>query len=294
MSSKLPIWLRQKAPDPAVLAQMKASLDGLSLHTVCEEAHCPNQGGCFAQGTATLLILGDTCTRNCRFCAINKGKPLTPDPNEPRNVALAVSQMKLQHVVITSVTRDDLPDGGARHFAKTIGAVRRTNPGITIEVLVPDFQGSAEALEILVESSPEVINHNVETVRRLYPEVRPMADYSRSLNLLKKVKTINESIITKSGMMLGLGETSEEIVRVIRDLGEIGCDALTLGQYLSPSPQHHPVSRYIPPEEFDEYRVIAERLGLKSVASGCFVRSSFNAKETYTKAKRVASASQAK
>jgi len=281
MSTRLPPWLRQRAPAPFVLTEMKALLDGLSLHTVCEAAHCPNQGQCFSQETATFLILGDICTRNCRFCAIKKGKPLPLDPDEPQNIALAVSKLELRHVVITSVTRDDLPDGGAQHFAKTIEAVRQINPQATIEVLIPDFTGSVGALEMVVDSSPEIINHNVETVPRLYPGVRPKADYHRSLDLLRAVKSIDKRILTKSGMMLGLGEREDEIVEVMEGLREVDCDALTLGQYLCPSPQHRPVSRYIPPEEFEKYGDIARELGFRSVASGCFVRSSFNALGMY-------------
>ena len=281
MLTRLPPWLRQRAPDPLLLDKMKASFDELSLHTVCEEAHCPNQGGCFSEGAAAFLIMGDICTRNCHFCAIGKGKPLPVDSDEPGNVAQATSKLNLKHVVITSVTRDDLPDGGARHFARTTDSIRQVNPKTTVEVLVPDFLGSPEALEVLVDSSPEVINHNVETVPRLYSEVRPQAEYHRSLELLRMVKSLDKRIVTKSGMMLGLGEQYDEVIRVMQDLREAGCDALTLGQYLCPSEQHRPVSRYIPPEEFEEYQRIAEKLGFGAVASGCFVRSSFNAREMY-------------
>ena len=291
MLTRLPPWLRQRAPDPLLLDKMKASLDELSLHTVCEEAHCPNQGECFSKGATTFLILGDICTRNCHFCAIGKGKPLPIDPDEPENVAQATSKLKLKHVVVTSVTRDDLPDGGARHFARTIDAIRQVNPQTTVEVLVPDFLGSPEALEVLVDSSPEVINHNVETVPRLYSEVRPQAEYHRSLDLLRTVKAIDEGIVTKSGMMLGLGERDDEVIKVMQDLREAGCDALTLGQYLCPSRQHRPVSRYISPGEFEEYQRIAGELGFGSVAAGCFVRSSFNAREMYEDVKGLNKAS---
>ncbi|MFC1981269.1 lipoyl synthase [Chloroflexota bacterium] len=281
MSTRLPPWLKQKAPDSSVMAEMEAITDGLSLHTVCEEARCPNRGTCFSQGTATFLIMGNSCTRNCRFCAIKKGKPLPIDPDEPRHVALIVSKLRLKHVVITSVTRDDLPDGGAGYFAKTIRAIRESNPETTIEVLIPDFMGSLEALKIVVDSSPEVINHNVETVPRLYPEVRPKADFHRSLNLVKKVKSLDSKIVTKSGIMLGLGEQDEETIKVMEELRKIYCDILTLGQYLRPSPQHHPVVRYVTENAFEEYKCIADELGFKSVASGCFVRSSFNALSMY-------------
>ena len=282
MSGKLPEWLRQRALNPSVLIQMEALLDGLSSHTVCEEAHCPNQVQCFSEGTATFLILGDVCTRNCRFCAIKKGHPLPLDPEEPRNVALAVSKLKLKHVVITSVTRDDLVDGGALHFVKTIDAIRQTNSQTTIEVLIPDFQGSPEALKVVIDSFPEVINHNVETIPRLYPEVRPEADYRRSTNLLQVAKSMGSGrILTKSGLMLGLGERHDEVIKVMEDLREVGCDFLTLGQYLRPSPRHHEVVEYIHPQEFEAYKHIAEELGFRAVASSPFVRSSFKAGEMY-------------
>jgi len=284
MISRHPPWLRQEAPAPFLLAEMKALLDGLSLHTVCEEAHCPNQGRCFSQGTATFIILGDICTRNCRFCAVKKGHPLPLDPAEPQNVALAVSRLKLKHAVITSVTRDDLPDGGARHFARTVEAIRQANPQTTIEVLIPDFQGSLEALRIVIDSLPEVINHNLETVPRLYPEVRPKADYHRSLALLQSVKSmVKGRIVTKSGIMVGLGEEHDEVVAVLNDLRAVGCDSLTIGQYLSPSPKHYQLVRYVTPQEFGGYQSLAEEMGFSSVASGPFVRSSFNAAEMYEK-----------
>jgi len=281
MLTRLPLWLRQKAPDPILLDEMEALLDGLSLHTVCEEARCPNQGGCFSNGTATFLILGDICTRNCRFCAIKKGKSLPLNPKEPRNVALATSKLKLKHVVITSVTRDDLSDGGARHFVKTIESVRQINPQTTIEVLIPDFLGSLEALKVLVDSSPEVINHNVETVPRLYPDVRPKADYHRTLNLLRVAKSMDKGIVTKSGMMLGLGESRQEVIEVMSDLRQVGCDVLTIGQYLPPSLRHHRLVKYIPPEEFKEYANIGKQLGFRHVASEPLVRSSFHAAEAF-------------
>jgi len=281
MLTRLPSWLRQKAPDPSVLTEMEALLDGLSLHTVCEEARCPNQGRCFSKGTATFLILGDICTRNCRFCAIKKGKPLPLDPNEPRSVALAAGKLKLKHVVITSVTRDDLSDGGARHFVKTVESVRQINPQTTIEVLIPDFLGSLEALKIVIDSSPEIINHNVETVPRLYPDVRPKADYHRSLDLLRAAKSMDKGIVTKSGMMLGLGESRQEVIEVMSDLRQIGCDVLTIGQYLPPSLKHHRLVKYIPPEEFKEYANIGKQIGFRYVASEPLVRSSFHAAEAF-------------
>lgn len=279
MPGKHPGWLTRKAPTQATLDEMESLLHGLSLHTVCQSALCPNMGECFSCQTATFLIMGDTCTRNCRFCAIKKGNGLPLDPNEPANVARAVSQLKLRHAVITSVTRDDLPDGGAGHFARTIEAMRRISPETTIEVLIPDFQGSPEALKTVVGSSPEVINHNVETVPRLYPEVRPMADYQRSLDLLKTVKPLNEKILTKSGLMLGLGEDDGEVISVMEDLRAVKCDALTIGQYLAPSPEHHPVVSYTTLQKFEEYKTLGKKMGFTYVASGPFVRSSFKAGE---------------
>ena len=279
MSSRHPEWLRKKAPSPSILAEMKALLDGLSLHTVCESALCPNLGECFSHHTATFLLMGDICTRNCRFCAIRKGKPSSLDPDEPWNVARAVDKLTLKHVVLTSVTRDDLPDGGAAHFARTINAIRQTNPQTTVEVLIPDFGGSPDALKTIVDSCPEVINHNVETVPRLYAEVRPKANYHRSLNLLWIAKAMAGRILTKSGLMLGLGEEHNEVVTVMEDLRAVGCDFLTIGQYMAPSSKHYPVIRYVIPEEFEEYKRLGERMGFGSVASGPFVRSSFKAAE---------------
>jgi lipoyl synthase len=287
MTTRLPPWFMQKAPDQATLIKMKGLLDGLSLHTVCEEAHCPNQGKCFAEGTATFLIMGNICTRNCRFCAVEKGVPLPLDVEEPASVARATQKLKLKHVVITSVTRDDLTDGGAGHFAGTVKNVKQTCPGTTIEVLIPDFQGSLEALQAVIDSAPEVINHNLETVPRLYAEVRSKADYQRSLNLLRTVKSINNKIMTKSGLMLGLGESPDEVIAVMQHLRDIDCDILTLGQYLRPSPKHCEVVEYISPEKFQEYQNIAEGLGFKAVASGPFVRSSFYASSIYHQGKNI-------
>ena len=279
MSSKHPEWLRKKAPSPSILAEMKVLLDGLSLHTVCQSALCPNLGECFSHQTATFLIMGDICTRSCRFCAIRKGRCSPLDPDEPWNVARAVSQLKLKHVVVTSVTRDDLPDGGAAHFARTINTIRQINPQTTIEVLIPDFAGSFDALKIVADSSPEVINHNVETVPRLYTEVRPEADYHRSLNLLLAVRSMDGKILTKSGLLLGLGEEHNEVISVMENLHAVGCDSLTIGQYLVPSSKHHPVMRYVTPEEFEEYKSRGERMGFGYVASAPFARSSFRAAE---------------
>jgi len=277
----LPAWLRQKAPAPEVLAEMKALLDRLSLHTVCESAHCPNQGVCFTRGTATFLIMGDVCTRNCRFCAVTSGVSLPLDPHEPANLAEAVSKLNLRYVVVTSVTRDDLPDGGAQHFAATIEEIRRASPRTQIEVLIPDFRGSLEALKTVVEKEPEVLNHNVETVPRLYPTVRPQADYKQSVELLGRVKQLDRTLATKSGLMLGLGEERREVIQVMEDLRGANCDFLTIGQYLRPSPEHHPVVRFVTPEEFEEYRRMGVEMGFRGIASGPFVRSSYNAAEMY-------------
>jgi lipoyl synthase len=282
-----PEWLRRKLPDQEVMHKMKGLLARHSLHTVCEGAVCPNQGECFSQGTATFLILGKTCTRNCTFCAIpTEERPPAPDPLEPERIAQATSELGLKHVVITSVTRDDLPDGGAGHFAETVRAIKRLDSHITVEVLIPDFQGSREALKFVVDSDPEIINHNLETVPRLYPEVRPQAVYQRSLDLLQTVKEMNPRKITKSGLMLGLGEEKQEIIAGMADLRKVACDLLTLGQYLQPSGRHHPVIRYVPPREFDELKTEGEKMGFQAVFSAPFVRSSFHAAEALGKIKR--------
>jgi lipoic acid synthetase len=280
-SGEYPSWLIQKAPDARFLESMRSLFGRLSLHTVCETAECPNQGECFSGGTATFLIMGDVCTRNCSFCGIDKGYPLPLDPLEPANVACAVSALHLKHVVITSVTRDDLSDGGASHFARTIDTIRLSNPDVVIEVLIPDFKGSLYALKTVTDTGVDVIGHNIETVPSLYAKVRPKADYHRSLGLLQAVKSINREIITKSGLMLGLGEHKDEVIAVIEDLREAGCDCLTLGQYLPPSTKHYPLGRYITPQEFEEYRAIGEELGFDCVFSAPLVRSSFRAAEMY-------------
>ncbi|MGA2957766.1 MAG: lipoyl synthase [Thermodesulfobacteriota bacterium] len=279
-----PVWLRRKLPDQAILQKMRTLLRRYGLNTVCEGALCPNQGECFGQGTATFLILGRTCTRNCTFCAIpSEDRPPAPDLQEPERVAMAAAELELKHVIITSVTRDDLEDGGASHFASTVKALKRNNPKIVVEILIPDFQGSRAALQIVVESDPDIINHNLETVSRLYPEVRPQAVYSRSIDLLKRVKGINPEKITKSGLMLGLGEEQEEVLQVMADLRAASCDLFTLGQYLQPSGRHHPVVRYVPPEEFEELRQQGEKMGFKAVFSAPLVRSSFHAAEVFKK-----------
>lgn len=279
-----PVWLRRKLPDPEALKKMRGLLQRFALNTVCEGALCPNQGECFGQGTATFLILGRTCTRNCTFCAIpSEEHPPAPDPGEPDRIAQAAAELGLTHVVITSVTRDDLEDGGSSHFAQTVKALKKRNPQIVVEVLIPDFQGSPTALGKVVESDPDIINHNLETVPRLYPEVRPQAMYSRSIDLLKMVKGFNPGKITKSGLMLGLGEEKEEVLQVMANLQSVSCDLLTLGQYLQPSGRHHAVVRYIPPEEFEELRRKGEEMGFRGVFSAPLVRSSFHAAEVFGK-----------
>lgn len=277
MQQRKPEWLRIKVQGGPERDAVEALMDKLSLHTVCEEAGCPNRMECFSQSTATFMILGKTCTRNCTFCNVQKGVPGSVDPEEPDSVARAVGELKLRHVVITSVTRDDLPDGGAGHFAAVIGKIREKHDKVTIEVLIPDFQGDHDSLRRVIQARPDVINHNIETVPRLYPAVRPMAVYERSLELLKRVKAIDTGIRTKSGIMLGLGETQEEVIRVLEELRDVDCDFLTVGQYLAPSRQHHPVVEYIHPDIFEQYRQTALHLGFRHVASGPLVRSSYHA-----------------
>lgn len=272
-------WLRRTLPDQRVLDRMDALLEGLNLHTVCDSALCPNRGECFKKGTATFIILGNICTRNCGFCAVKKGKPLPLDPEEPYHIAQAARHLQLTHIVVTSVTRDDLPDGGAEHFAKTIIEIKKQLPKSTIEVLVPDFKGSWEALQRVIDAQPEVINHNIETVNRLYRLVRPKAIYKRSLELLRQVKIRDKNIISKSGIMVGLGEEEEEIIQAMKDLREVDGDILTIGQYLRPSPLHLRVQNYIHPDKFEEYHKAGMSLGFKYVASAPLVRSSYQAGE---------------
>ncbi|WP_435684736.1 lipoyl synthase [Sedimenticola selenatireducens] len=273
-----PEWLRIKLPDPAQRRRVEALVAETGLHTVCQEAACPNLAECFHHGTATFMIMGDICTRRCPFCDVAHGRPLALDQDEPARLAGAVRKMRLRYVVITSVDRDDLMDGGAGHYAACIQAVREANPGIKVEILVPDFRGRMEqALEMLSATPPDVLNHNLETVPRLYKSVRPGADYQWSLDLLQRFKQDNPGIPTKSGLMLGLGETLEEIRQVMQDLRLHGCELLTLGQYLQPSPHHLPVSRYVTPAEFEQLKTFGESLGFSHVASGPFVRSSYHA-----------------
>ncbi|HUT37439.1 MAG TPA: lipoyl synthase [Planctomycetota bacterium] len=273
---RFPEWFPRRPWSESALRPVRELLRGLSLNTVCQSAQCPNQSECFARGTATFLILGDTCTRSCRFCAVGQGTPVPPDPDEPRRVAEAAARLGLQHVVVTSVTRDDLADGGSGHFAATIEAIRAACSA-TVEVLTPDFQGDRDCLRRVLEARPDVYNHNIETVPRLYPRVRPQAVYERSLELLARVADHGQGILPKSGLMVGLGETHNEMAAVIWDLRRAGCEALTIGQYLRPSPEHLPVERFVPPEEFDAYREEAEAMGFSAVAAGAFVRSSYHA-----------------
>lgn len=277
---RFPEWLRKRIPSEGMGEEVRGLLHELRLSTVCQSAHCPNQCECFAKGTATFMILGDTCTRNCRFCAVNHG-PCSPlDPDEPKRVAEAAVRLKLRYVVITSVTRDDLPDGGAAHFKETVLALRRRME-CRIEILTPDFQGNAAAIDLAASARPDVFNHNIETVPRLYPTVRPSADYRRSLALLKRIKDVHPGIATKSGIMVGLGELRDEVESAMRDLREAGCDILTVGQYLSPSASHLPVTAFITPDEFKYYEALGMQLGFDAVAAGPFVRSSYHAGEVF-------------
>jgi lipoic acid synthetase len=277
---RLPEWLRIKLPTSDSFAQTRNLLGELKLHTVCESAKCPNHWECWEKGTATFMIAGDRCTRACGFCAVTTAKPLALEADEPMRVAEATRQMKLKHVVITAVARDDIADGGAEHFRQTIEEVRKLNPGIVIEVLVPDFQDSDLSIDAVLSANPQIFNHNLETVRRLTPEVRHRATYDRSLSVLKKVKAKRgKTIYTKSGMMLGLGETGPEVLTALTDLRAAGCDILTLGQYLQPTLKHLPMVEFVSPEKFAEYKLRAEEMGFVHVASGPMVRSSYHADE---------------
>jgi len=277
---RLPEWFRLKLPVADTFIATRNLLDDLKLHTVCESARCPNHWECWSKGTATFMIAGDRCTRACGFCAVTTAKPFALEVDEPQRVAEATRRMKLKHVVITAVARDDLADGGAEHFRLTIEAVRVANPGTIIEVLVPDFLDRDASIESVLAARPEIFNHNLETVRRLTPAVRSRATYERSLSVLTKVKaSAGETIHTKSGLMLGLGETEEELLTAMRDLRAASCDILTLGQYLQPTRQHLPVVEFISPAKFAEYKTVAEKLGFLHVASGPLVRSSYHADE---------------
>lgn len=275
---KKPDWIRVRVPVSPEITRIKNTLRKHKLHSVCEEAQCPNLGECFSGGTATFMIMGDICTRRCPFCDVAHGRPNALDQDEPVHLAEAIADMRLKYVVITSVDRDDLLDGGADHFAQCIRETRARSEGIRIEVLVPDFRGRMDvALDILANEPPDVFNHNLESVPSLYRKIRPGSDYQWSLDLLKKYKERCPDVLTKSGLMLGLGETREELIQVMHDMREHNIDMITLGQYLQPSRNHLPVDRFVPPEEFEEYGEIAKELGFKSVASGPLVRSSYHA-----------------
>jgi lipoic acid synthetase len=276
MHGRLPEWIKVKASN---LHATKAMLRSHRISTVCEEARCPNKGICFSKPTATFMILGDCCTRDCGFCSVKSGIPSFIDAEEPERVAEAAAELGLRYIVITSVTRDDLPDGGASQFAASIKSVRGKLPSCKIEVLIPDFKGDIKSLNIVLDAMPDVFNHNVETVEKLYPVVRPQADYIRSLNVLKNAKKIAPNIKTKSGLMLGLGETFDEVTALFKDLRDAGCDFLTVGQYLRPTKKNLPVVEYIRPEIFEDLREIAIDMGFQLVASGPLVRSSMNAEE---------------
>lgn len=281
---KKPAWLRVRAPAGENYTKVKQSLRSLNLHTVCEEARCPNISECWGTGTATIMIMGDICSRGCRFCAVNSGKPVLLDTGEPERVAKAIKEWGLRYVVITSVCRDDLEDGGAEHIAKTIKAIKLLCPTIIVESLIPDFRGDDGSIIKIVKSEPEVISHNIETVLRLTPKVRDArASYEQSLLVLKKIKDINSLIYTKSSIMLGLGESEEEVIQTIMDLRSVGVSILTIGQYLQPTPKHLPLIEFIAPEKFNWFREIAEQMGFVYVASGPLVRSSYRAGEFFVK-----------
>ena len=277
MSIKRPDWIKAKAPGGKDYEDVKMMVGGRDLHTVCQSANCPNLGECWKARTATFMILGNSCTRNCRFCAVNHGKPDPVDYDEPARVADAVAFLKLKYAVVTSVTRDDLPDGGAEIFAKTIEAVHNLPGNCAIEVLIPDLQGDVDALKVVVDAKPEVLNHNVETVERCYKAIRPQAIYQRSLDVLRNTKKLDLHMRTKSGLMVGVGETWDELLGTMRDLRDAQCDVLTIGQYLAPSPQHAPIMKYYTPQEFEDLKAIGLAMGFKFVEAGSLVRSSYHA-----------------
>ena len=275
-----PAWIKARIPGGENYAELKKLMRDLQLHTVCEEAKCPNIGECWNSRTATFMILGDVCTRRCMFCAVKKGSPGgVVDTDEARRLGEAVGYLKLKHIVITSVNRDDLADGGASVFAACIAEARKHRPGCTVEVLIPDLEGNWDALQVIVQARPEVLNHNTETVARLYRRVRPYANYQQTLTLLRIGKQLDAEILTKSGLMVGLGETVTELLETMQDIRDTGCDILTVGQYLSPSPRHLPIQRYYTPEEFDELKEAGMEMGFRHVESGPLVRSSYHAGE---------------
>lgn len=282
---RLPGWLKVPMPVGTNYRDLKQLMRGSQLHTVCEEAHCPNIGDCWERRTATFMILGDICTRRCHYCAVTTGRPLGVDIKEPDRLARAVKRMGLKYCVITSVNRDDLADGGAFIFAMCIKRIREEVPGCQVEVLIPDFDGSELGLRRVLEARPEVLNHNIESAKRIFPRVRPRGDYQRSLDLLARAKDIEPSIPTKSGIIVGMGEEWDEVVDTMKDLRSVECDLLTIGQYLRPSLKHIPIARFYKPSEFEELRIIGESLGFKHVASGPLVRSSYHADEQHAAAK---------
>ena len=278
---RLPEWLKVRAPGSPRYIELKALMRGQQLHTVCEEAHCPNIGECWDRGTATFMILGDICTRRCHYCAVTTGRPAGIDLQEPSRLAETVQTMGLRYCVITSVNRDDLPDGGAFIFASCINRVRDLNPNCRIEVLIPDFAGSWPALQKVLDAGPDVLNHNIESTVRIFPRVRPKGNYQRSLDLLAKSKELAPGMVTKSGIIVGMGETTDEVVDTMRDLRGVECDLLTVGQYLRPSDKHLAIDRFYTPAEFEELRLIGQELGFAHVASGPLVRSSYHADEQH-------------
>lgn len=279
-----PPWLHRPVPQRGAMHTVEHCLREHTLHTVCEEARCPNRCECFAKGTATFLIMGTTCTRNCLFCSINHGTPQPLDPQEPQRVYEAVQIMNLSYVVITSVTRDDLQDGGAQHFAQTISLLKRNLPQVKVEVLVPDFSGSTDALATVLKSKPDVFNHNIETVASVYPHIRPEADYTRSLSLLRSAAACDSTVRIKSGFMVGLGETREEVIALLHDLHEARVSIVTIGQYLQPGTQQALVKEFISPEQFERYRCVGKEIGFAQVVAGPFVRSSYQAAEVFSHA----------
>jgi lipoyl synthase len=284
--AKKPEWIKVRLPSSPIFFSTKALISDLRLHTVCESAQCPNRWECWSQGTATFMIAGERCTRACGFCAVSTAKPFALEMDEPTRVAEAIRRMRLKHVVITAVARDDLADGGANHFAETIRAIREIDPEIVIEVLTPDFNGREYSLRLVLEARPDIFNHNLETVERLTPVVRSRAKYRRSLDVLRQAKQLDPGVVTKSGMMLGLGETKAELCQAMDDLREADAQVLTLGQYLRPTPHHLPVLEYIRPEVFELYKEIAEQKGFEYVASGPLVRSSYHAADYHPSRKR--------
>ena len=281
---KKPEWLRIRLPSGKNYVNIRQTIASLGLHTVCEEARCPNIGECWGGGTATIMIMGDICTRGCRFCSVTSGRPLFLDSEEPDKVAKAIKKWGLRYVVITSVCRDDLPDGGANHIAKTIKSVKVQCPETIVEPLIPDLLGNRYALEEIIDAGPEVVSHNIETIARLSPLIRdPRATYQQSLSVLQMIKDIDCKIYTKSSMMLGLGETEEEVIQVAKDLRSVGVDVLSMGQYLQPTSRHLPVKEYVSPEKFDSYRKRIEKMGFAYVVAGPFVRSSYKAGELFIK-----------